>query len=253
MNRRKLLTGIAGTAAVAGCSLCLSAAARASSVHWGYEGEAGSEHWASLDEGYAACGHGQQQSPINLTDPVSAVVRDVEVHWAGSQLNVVNNGHTIQANTDAGSYSVIGGKRFDLKQFHFHHPSEHQIAGRSFPMEAHFVHAAADGALAVLGVMMAEGAANETIDKVWRVMPKSKGEASDADTIAPAHLLPASRAFYRYTGSLTTPPCSEIVTWTVYADPIEVSGTQVKAFAGLFPNNARPIQQLHRRFLLGNF
>lgn len=252
MDRRQLLRSAAGIA-VAGCSLCLASAARASRGHWGYEGEAGPAHWAELDEGNAACGLGSQQSPIDLDAPVRAVVRDVEIHWGGSKLAVVNNGHTIQANTDAGSYSMIAGKRFDLKQFHFHHPSEHHIAGKPFPMEIHFVHAAADGALAVLGVMMAEGTANDTIGQVWDVMPSSKGEVSAPDMIAPAHLLPAGRAFYRYAGSLTTPPCSEIVTWTVYDEPIEASGAQIGAFAGLFPNNARPLQKLHRRFLLGNF
>ena len=252
MDRRTLLKGLTGTASL-GCALCVAQAARAASVHWGYEGAEGPDKWASLDEGFAACGSGREQSPIDLTDPVRAVVRDVEIRWASSALKVVNNGHTIQANVDPGSVSVLGGKRFDLKQFHFHHPSEHTIAGQAFPMEAHFVHVAEDGALAVLGVMMAEGAAHETIGQVWDVMPTGKGEAMGEGTIVPGHLLPAGRAFYRYAGSLTTPPCSEIVTWTVYADPIQVSSAQIEAFAGIFEHNARPIQPVNRRFLLGNF
>lgn len=72
-------------------------------------------------------------------------------------------------------------------------------------------------------------------------------------SIDAAALLPNVRAYYRYAGSLTTPPCSETVLWTVFAEPVEASKAQIDAFAAIFPMNARPAQKLNRRFLLGSF
>lgn len=255
MQRRTVLSLLAGTAAASACPICLSQSARAaeSKAHWGYEGHEGPANWAELSEDYAVCGAGAEQSPIDLTGRVPAVLSDLSVDWRDTKLAVVNNGHTIQVNTDAGSKIVLKGKTFDLKQFHFHHLSEHTVDGQSYDMEIHFVHAATDGGLAVLGVFVVPGDADDTIAKVWDVMPGEAGEVMADTRIAPSHLLPTSRSFYRYAGSLTTPPCSEVVAWTVYADPISCSQAQIDAFAALFPNNARPVQAMNRRFLLGNF
>ena len=254
MRRRKFLESLGAAAVAGGCSLCATRIASASEgAHWSYDGAEGPGNWAGLSGDYKACGIGAEQSPIDLTQPTPGVLGDVAVNFQTSKLHVVNNGHTIQANMDAGSHILLQGKRFDLKQFHFHHPSEHLVGGNPQPMELHFVHAAEDGSLAVLGVFMVAGAANETIGTIWNAMPKQKGEAKTDDIIVPGHLLPAGRSFYRYAGSLTTPPCTEIVTWTVYADPIEVSDAQIKDFAALYPNNARPAQALNRRFLLSTF
>ena len=254
MRRRNFLTSLGAAAVAGGCSLCAARIATAAEgQHWSYEGAEGPEHWAGLSEDFKVCGAGAEQSPIDLTEPTPGVLGDVAVDWQTSKLHVVNNGHTIQANMDAGSRVLIRGKRFDLKQFHFHHPSEHLLGGNAQPMEIHFVHAAEDGALAVLGVFMVEGEENETIGRVWKAMPQQKGETETDDTVVPGHLLPAGRSFYRYAGSLTTPPCTEVVTWTVYADPIEASAAQIATFAALYPNNARPAQPLNRRFLLSTF
>lgn len=255
IERRTALTLLAGSAAAVACPICLAPSVRAaeSQAHWGYEGHEGPANWAELSEDYAVCGAGAEQSPIDLTGRVPAVLSDLSVDWRDTKLAVVNNGHTIQVNTDPGSSITVQGKTFELKQFHFHHRSEHTVDGRSYDMEIHFVHAAADGGLAVLGVFVEPGAADDTIAKVWDVMPNEPGDVMADARIAPGHLLPSSRSFYRYAGSLTTPPCSEVVTWTVYAVPITCSQEQIDTFAALYPANARAVQALNRRFLLGNF
>jgi carbonic anhydrase len=136
-------------------------------------------------------------------------------------------------------------------QCHFHRPSEHKIDGKSFPMEAHFVHANAAGSLAVVGVLMTTGKANRVFNKVVSTMPDKEGPAVKADAgIDPNGLLPARRSYYRYEGSLTTPPCSETVDWLLLTDPIQVAETDVATFAKLYPLNARPVQKPDRRFVL---
>jgi carbonic anhydrase len=217
---------------------------------WGFEGDIGPEKWATLSKAYAACGEGSQQSPINLTAPIAADAPTVQIHWRSMPLKVENNGHTIEVVAESGSFLMLSGVRFDLAQFHFHHLSEHAIEGEAFPMEAHFVHQSRTGDLAVLGVFLMIGEPNEALEPIWANMPKQQGEASTATVIHPIELLPYDETSYRYAGSLTTPPCSEIVSWIVYKEPVEISAAQLKAFADLFPNNARPVQNSNRRYLL---
>jgi carbonic anhydrase len=217
---------------------------------WGFAGDIGPNTWGSLSEAYAACGTGTQQSPINLTAPVEADAPAVQIHWRSMPLKVENNGHTIEVVTEAGSFLMLDGVRFNFAQFHFHHLSEHVVEGEPFPMEVHFVHQSEAGNLAVLGVFFMVGESNPALEPIWANMPKTKGEATATTVIRPIELLPYDEATYRYAGSLTTPPCSEIVSWIVYKEPVEISAEQLKAFADLFPNNARPIQMPNRRYLL---
>jgi len=153
-----------------------------------------------------------------------------------------------------GSFVQLDGKRYDLLQFHFHHPSEHQVDGRPYSMEMHFVHKSAEGDLAVLGVFLTPGEEHRELQKLWGRMPRQAGQKiPGGEPIDIRLMLPASAACFRYAGSLTTPPCSEVVDWLVFRDPIEVSAGQIAQFARLYPANARPIQPQHRRFILGNF
>ena len=150
----------------------------------------------------------------------------------------------------AGGFKV-GDTTYKLLQVHFHRPSEHLVNGRSYPMEAHFVHRADSGALAVVGVMFSEGKPNATFGKIIATMPAKEGPAVKADAaINPNGLLPAKLGYYRYPGSLTTPPCSEVVEWLVLTDPIQVAASDVAGFAKLYPMNARPAQKDNRRYVL---
>lgn len=142
-------------------------------------------------------------------------------------------------------------------QFHFHKPSEHTIDGQSFPMELHIVHRnPANGALAVVGVMLAEGdEANAAYSIVFDNLPAEEGEPDEesALTINVADLLPEdTETFFTYEGSLTTPPCSEIVRWLVLAQPVTLSSEQIAAFGAIYEVNARPVLPLNTRDLFTN-
>lgn len=204
-------------------------------AHWSYEGHGGPMHWGELSQEFATCAKGAHQSPIDLKTAEPSSAHAPGVHWKPFAPSVVNNGHTIQANAAGDQTTTLGGETFKLVQMHFHHDSEHTFDGRHAPLEAHFVNRSADGKLLVLGVMINEGAANTEIEKLWQVMPQSEGEASASTSVDFAQLIPQGGKFYRYAGSLTTPPCSETVQWVVYADPIEASVEQIKAFAALYP------------------
>ena len=256
MERRKLLKLFALTGASSafglGAASLQKAIASEGSIEWGYVGEGAPEHWGELSSTYTACRTGLQQSPVNLQGAIGANLANVEISYQPIPLSILNTGHTIQVKADESSSIKLDGEDFKLLQFHFHHPSEHTIEGSLYPMELHFVHANDKGELAVLGVFLQEGEENATLAPVWKAMPESKTEA---ETIAGsqvdiAQLLPGDRQMFRYFGSLTTPPCSEIVKWVVFQEPIPVSAAQVAQFKKIFPLNARPVQPLDRQFLL---
>ncbi|RAI40868.1 carbonic anhydrase [Rhodoplanes roseus] len=248
LDRRNTLKALAGLAL---CPLCGPAGFAAETAHWGYEGEHGPAHWGDMDAASKVCTLGSQQSPIDIDHTIRAELAPLEIKWAPQAATIVNNGHTIQVNAAPGSTLSLGGDTYKLLQFHFHRPSEHTVDGQSFPMEVHFVHQNAAGGLAVVGVLMKTGAANPSFAKVIGTMPQQEGPAVPADAaIDPNAFLPKGRAYYRYTGSLTTPPCAETVEWLLMTDPVEVAATDVAGFAKLYAMNARPVQKANRRFIL---
>lgn len=236
--------------AVTGASFAGSIAAQEAPPHWTYEGEEGPAEWGELSEDYALCSTGVEQSPIDILAPESGDLSDITFNYEPSALTIKNNGHTIQVDYAEGSSITVDGTEYFLKQFHFHHPSEHTLAGVVYPMEMHLVHADADGNLAVVGVMIREGAAdNAAFDSVWANLPTETVEptAIDGATVSAADLLPADHTYDTYSGSLTTPPCSENVKWMVLTTPIELSVEQIAAFTDIFELNARPVQPLNDR------
>jgi carbonic anhydrase len=222
------------------------------STHWGYSGAQGPEHWGEIDPHFTACKTGRTQTPIDITDRVEADLPRIGFHYKPGGHDEVNNGHTIQVNYDAGSTITLDGRELTLKQFHFHTPSENHIDGHEFPMEAHLVHADAEGNLAVIAVMFEEGPENLALAPPWAAMPLAQGHTTHLASKASAEaLLPADRAYYRFEGSLTTPPCTEGVTWLVMKHPVSASHGQLMKFARAMghPNN-RPIQPLNARVVL---
>jgi len=253
MRRRSFISH--ASAAMCLCGLCTSArpvsAEEHGGHHWGYDGEAGPNHWGDMAPEYAACHTGKEQSPIDLRAAIPTALPDPAIAWKPVPLKVTHNGHTIEVDGKGGGEMILDGVAYDLLQFHFHHPSEHAIDGVRAAMEAHFVHKAQDGSLAVLGVMIVEGNVNPILDAIWSVMPTEAGQsAAGTSPLDFRGLLPVDPATFRYAGSLTTPPCSEIVQWAVYRKPIAASNAQLLRFAQLFPLNARPLQPLGRRKLL---
>lgn len=217
---------------------------------WGYSGPTGPEHWADLAEKNLTCAKGQQESPINLQAAIPAQIKKFKVQWNTLPLRVANNGHTLEVEAAHGGLLDLDGRSYELAQFHFHHPSEHLLDGRRFPLELHFVHKRADGVLAVIGVFVEEGRPNPTLQAVLDAAPHEPGKTAEAERrVNPRALLPAG-GYFRYEGSLTTPPCSESVDWIVMSKPISASAQQIKAFSNFYPMNARPVQALNRRFLI---
>ena len=234
-------------------ALTTSLLADSNSTDWGYTDHNAPQNWATLDPKYTMCKDGLNQSPINITSDVSVAtkgLRPLIFDYKTTAASVVNNGHTIQVNIKDGSSISIDGIRFDLKQFHFHTPSENQINGKSFPFEAHFVHVSKDGQLAVIALMFIDGADNKIIKKIWKKMPYTSGKenAYELDAQSIKTMLPKNKAYYRFNGSLTTPPCSEGVRWFVLKNYSSVSKAQVEKFSDIVNgSNNRPIQAINAR------
>jgi len=224
--------------------------------HWGYSGEAGPAHWGSLKKEYSACGAGIQQSPINMQAQraLASKIGEIKFSYKPTPVKVLNNGHTIQVNYTPGNTMTVGDKTYELLQFHFHSPSEHMINDKHSKMEVHLVHKGADGKLAVVGVMMNTGKALNALVPVWSRLPHELNKiALNPGTVNAADLLPANtQNYYHYMGSLTTPPCTESVSWYVMKDAVEVAAKQAAQFANLIGENARPVQNENRRFVLIN-
>lgn len=130
--------------------------------HWGYKGDVGPDRWTALTPEFGACA-GKNQSPIDVSGTIDAKLKPVRFSYKAGAHEVVNNGHTIQVNIEDGSFIVVDGIQFNLKQFHFHSPSENHISGKSYPLEAHLVHADKDGNLAVVAVVFNEGKVNAAV------------------------------------------------------------------------------------------
>jgi carbonic anhydrase len=150
---------------------------------------------------------------------------------------VQNNGYTIRLNyhdaPGTGNFLIVGDKRYQLTQFHFHRPSEELIHGKPYDMVAHLMYKASDGKVVGVAVLLKAGRANATIQQIWDHMPKTEGKVlsdfSHAEKeipgveIYPAGLLPHAVTYYTYIGSITAPPCTEDVTWYVLKIPVEIS------------------------------
>lgn len=213
-------------------------------AHWDYE----NPDWAK--QGYSECA-GLVQSPINIetTKTVKTALPKIEFNYKDFPISIVDNGHTVQVNAKNNSITY-GGEVYELKQFHFHGDSEHTVNGKKFPVEVHFVHqSATTGALVVLGIFV-EGGGNENADfnKYLNAFPTEKNKVvSSAETINPANMFPALKNYYNYTGSLTTPPCSQGLNWIVLKDVVKVSNRQLEAFVKRYGRNARPVQKTGSR------
>ncbi len=249
MNRRHALKALAGLAL---CPICASTSFAAEGPHWSYEGPNGPPHWGDADAASKVCSVGSQQSPIDIQSSIKAQLPPLQIAWRKKADMIVNNGHTIQVNTDPGNMLTVGKDKYELLQFHFHHPSEHLIGGKNYPMECHFVHRDAAGNLAVIGVLMTAGQPNAAFKRITSAMPATAGDPIKMNAVDMNHLLPARRNYYRYSGSLTTPPCSEVVNWLLLRESIQVAKGDIDAFAKLFPMNARPPQKDNRRFVLSS-
>ncbi len=214
---------------------------------WGYGEDDGPPCWGSLDPGFHLCAHGREQSPVDLAGAREAQLAPPGLAYGQARVTVEDTGRTIQVNPEPGHGLVLDGVRFHLRQFHFHHGSEHLVDGRMLPLEMHLVHRDDDGTVLVVGVFFTSGAENRTLAPVWDGFGRTAWPPLTLDLAA---LVPDRRTAWRYRGSLTTPPCSEGVTWIVLCEPLAMSARQIAAFGRLYPANRRPVQPLGDRSLL---
>ncbi|MEL3961488.1 carbonic anhydrase family protein [Lysinibacillus endophyticus] len=222
-------------------------------VNWSYDGETGPQQWMNVSADYAACGRGELQSPINIEVSNTAkeeLDEEVKLNYEKALFEIENNGHTIEANSTTPDNSLmINDEEYKLTGIHFHSPSEHQINGQYFDMEAHLFHETKDGKMAIIGLFIESGEENKELAEMWANMPKDGAEAVKVlkNPINLEQLLPEEKNVYQYVGSLTSPPCTEGVNWFVLEQPIEMSNEQINQFSSIFLQNNRPIQQLNNR------
>jgi carbonic anhydrase len=219
-------------------------------VSFGYTGRVAPEFWGGLKSDYGLCDSGRSQSPIDVVTAdvvVDASLPNVQTNYRDVNAVLINNGHTLEVEYHNGSKVTFGGEEYELLQFHFHSLSEHLVNGQAADMEVHLVHRHANGQLLVVGAFINVGAENALLAKFWNQFPTNKGKVDTKISINAANLLPSDLSYYTYQGSLTTPPCSEIVTWVVLKTPIEMSQSQLDVFANVVGNNARTVQDLNGR------
>jgi len=219
-------------------------------VHFGYENnEEGPENWKNLCEEFSACG-GQAQSPINIETnnyKKSDKLQAINFQYNTSNVDIINNGHTVQFNVTGDNKIKFNNKNYKLLQFHFHSLSEHTIDGKHYPAEIHFVHKNNDKDYAVISVLIKEGKENELLKKYLDKFPSKNGNFKTDEKLDLNKLLPKEKNYYYYKGSLTTPPCSEVVSWYLMKSPIEASKEQIQKLSQILHNNYRPVQNLNGR------
>ncbi len=231
-------------------------AAAQSGASWDYSGKTGPLNWGKLDPAYKACSQGHEQSPIDIRGAhLNKSLQPIEFHYIAGPVKLENTGNTVRVYVDSGSYIVFDGVRYELQQFHFHHPSEEAVKGKLTDMVVHLVHKSADGRFAVIAVRfsMERGDPNAVLAALWPSLPSKAGQTTKiADMINAGGFLPADRGYWTYMGSLTAPPCTEGVRWFVFEDVLSISRSQLRAFTSLIPMNSRPLQDTHGRKIEAN-
>lgn len=219
-------------------------------AHWGYTGQGAPAYWGGLKKEFETCSKGQMQSPIDIVPTQHTHLSTLHFDYISPSTTIVNNGHTVQVNVASGNLVTINNKEYELKQFHFHSPSENTIKGEHFPLEAHFVYQSYDGHLAVIALMFTEARENSRIKKIWEKLPTKSGQEMLIH-LTPKEMkqiLPHNKSYYKFMGSLTTPPCTQGVQWIVLKTPMTASKEQIEKFFNIFKHsNNRPVQATNSR------
>ncbi len=222
---------------------------------WGYEGGTGPDHWGEIEkdhEKHLMCREGVNQSPVDISHVPGLKLADLGCKYLKTPIRIINNTHTIHLSYDPGSFANWGNEKFELIQFHFHRHSEHLVNGKPYPMEMHLVHKTPGHQYVVIGVFIQEGRHNPEIQKIWNRIPSEINEefSYENELIDLAAILPQNHEYFHYNGSLTTPPCSENVSWFLLETPFEISKDQIKYFEKFISHNARPVQKLNHRIIV---
>ncbi|KAI9151113.1 hypothetical protein H9P43_009728 [Blastocladiella emersonii ATCC 22665] len=216
-------------------------------VEWGYEALDGPSKWGTLSADFKMCDAGRSQSPVNFkgNDVRKDGFPDFKLASI-SKFNISNLGHTLQFTpVDAAAKDrglTVNGTKFTLQQFHIHTPSEHRIDGRFFDGEFHLVHASPEGKIAVLGVFIDQTATDNPkwTEALAKIPEGDKTATLDALLDTQDIVALTKGGHFSYSGSLTTPPCTEGVTWFVASQPLTMSVSQLEKITNVIGYSSRP-------------
>lgn len=221
--------------------------------NWSYSGTNGPDNWHSLSSANAVCRSGRQQSPINIEGTEPVIMHRLATNYTVTPVNLRNDRLAINMPYADGSFLTIGGKVFQLRGFTFRTPAEHAVSGTRHPMSIQFFHEDVSGQKAIIEVLVKEGKANLAAQELWELMPLEPDQVvkNNKTLINARDLMPADKSYYRYMGSLTTPPCSEGVNWYILKKPLELSKEQISLVRGILGGDtARPLQNRNNRIIL---
>ena len=217
---------------------------------WTYRDQ---DRWGDLDPDYGLCKTGREQSPIDIRRATPAKLPPLQFVWTTAPMRpVINNRYTVRINyrPGNGNWLIVGDKRYELVQFHFHHPAEDKMDGRSYPMETHLMYKGADGSVVGVTVFNPAGRANAPVQTVFDHAPMTEGlEPVHGVEFTAESLVPSDRVrrYDTYMGSVSAPPCTEGVRWYLLTDTVSLSPRQIAWFAKLWPNDDRKVQPLNGR------
>ena len=206
-----------------------------------------------MGEAFHACESGRAESPIDIekAKKAPADMPRLKIKYQPLPIDIINTGHAVQFNATPGTENItLGDQAYQLVQFHFHSPGEERFAGKESVMDAHLVHRPEDGKLLVLAVQFQIGdQPNPVIQTMLDRIPKEKGAKFKVNAVMmnPLDLLPKQMSYYTYSGSLTTPPCSEGVTWIEFKERVTITKQQLDASQRFYHGNQRPVQALNGR------
>ncbi|CAI9097725.1 OLC1v1034201C1 [Oldenlandia corymbosa var. corymbosa] len=238
----------------------------APAVQFSYVGASGPSHWGSLNSAFSTCSKGKSQSPVDISTEkvfLDKHLKPLTRKYTSINATLVNNGFNIGLRCGQSSgFLISDGKVFNFKQMHWHSPSEHKINGVQYAAELHLVHRADDGGIAVISVLYELGHADPLIAKIDSKLHQLAKErirsVNEQPEIAVGEfnmhqLKKDTHKYYRYAGSLTTPPCNETVTWYLLGKVRSLSEEQLEALKAPlgwgYKNNARPTQPLNGRLV----
>ncbi|KAL4308650.1 hypothetical protein GQ457_01G012400 [Hibiscus cannabinus] len=218
----------------------------------------GPKEWGRLDPHWKLCGTGKLQSPIDLvhgTPQVVPILGKLKRDYKPAPAVVRNRGHDIMVRwTGYAGQININGTYYKLLQCHWHSPSEHTFNGTRYQLELHIVHQSGRGELAVVAIVYKYGRPDFFLTRLFHHIKSVGDEEKDLGIVNPGDIKFGSRKYFRYVGSLTVPPCSENVVWTISNKVRTVSRKQLRLLRDVvhdgFEANARPTQSFNGRPVL---
>ncbi|TYG53910.1 hypothetical protein ES288_D09G146600v1 [Gossypium darwinii] len=237
-------------------SACSQSESEDHEFNYDEETRRGPSRWGTLKPEWRTCSDGRKQSPIDIgTVQVNSELGELQRNYTSAQAILRNRTEDVAVvwSGDAGNIT-INGTTYRVVNCHWHSPSEHTTNGTRFPLEIHVVHLGPQNKTAVVGILYRYGMPDCFIRSIFLpILSLGMGD-QNLGPINPESIGFPGSSYYRYNGSLTTPPCSENVIWTVFQQPMTVAPFQIEALQAVLPpqnrNNSRPTQPLNNRTVL---